>query len=215
MSIQLSSAGNQLPVNSAAGETQAATSASASASSSSESSESSSNSDIRFSSRAQKIQKLNEEFFPNGPASVRITPDFIQRLEEYGFISGDEAKQLGNKVSENPELSGPLGALTTSMDSLAQRLEEQDPDHKLVTILKQADAILENLDGSKPSSLATDIKTVSAELTDYLKTDDAEQLSEEEKEAMEQLQLALKIADRMNPENLSSSKLNSYLAFAN
>jgi len=170
-------------------------------------------SDIKLSSRAHKIQILNEEFFPSGPASVTITPEFIQRLHEYGFISEAEVERLNRGKPEHQRTSGTLGELSTEIESLSDRLKNDQPGDSLIDILTRADAIINNLDGSKPSSLTSNIKMVSAELNSYLGSGDAKQLTDEEKKSMDELSLALTIADKLNPNNISSQKLNSYLSF--
>ncbi|WP_250655118.1 hypothetical protein [Alkalimarinus coralli] len=170
-------------------------------------------SDIKLSSRAHKIQMLNEEFFPGGPASVAITPGFIQRLHEYGFISDTELEKLDVAKSEEQKPSGTLGELSKKIDSLSDRLTSESPDDSLIGILTRADAIINNLDGSKPSPLTGDIKTVSAELNAYMGSSDADKLADAEKKMMDELSLTLKIADKLNPNNASSQKLNSYLSF--
>jgi len=173
-----------------------------------------SDSDIKLSSRAHKVQMLNEEFFPNGPSSVTITSEFIQRLHEYGFITEAEVDKLNSRKPEHQQASGTLGELSKEIGSLSDRLKNDKPGDSLIDILTRADAIINNLDGSKPSSLARNIKMVSAELNSYLGSDDAKQLTDEEKKSVNELSLALTIADKLNPNNISSQKLNSYLSFA-
>lgn len=168
--------------------------------------------DIKLSTRAQKIQKLNEEFFPNGPGSLRITGDFIQRLYDYGFISQSEAENLGGRIADS-ELPKNLENISNNLSIISDRVKLIDSSDSLIDILKRSDAILNNLDGSNPSELAKDISSVNAELANYLNSDDAEKLTDDEKKALDELSVALRIADRMNPANLSTSKLNQYLSF--
>jgi len=170
--------------------------------------------DVKLSSRAHKIQMLNEEFFPSGPSSVSITPDFIQRLYEYGFISESEANNLDSSDTETIGPTGTLGELSADIEAISDRLKNDKPEDSLIDILTRADAIINNLDGSKPSSLTNNIKLVSAELNAYLEGVDAKQLTDQEKKSMNKLSLALTIADKLNPNNISSQKLNSYLSFA-
>ena len=166
--------------------------------------------DISLSSRAQKIQMLNEEFFPGGPSSVTITPDFIQRLHEYGFISESEANDLSSGTTAESESTDTVGALSDEIKRITQGLEA---DSSLIGILNRADDIINNLDGTKPTHLTNNIKLVDVELNAYLNSDEAAQLTETEKQSMEQLSLALTLADKLNPNNLTSPKLNSYLSF--
>ena len=166
---------------------------------------------VAFSDRAQKIQKLNGEFFEGGPRSVKITPEFIQRLQEYGFIDKNQASQLTSSASTiATEDKSSLGQLSSFIDSYNSKLKSADPNDSFIETLNKAKSIINNFDGSKPSTLATDIKTASAELTQYLSVH-ANEISEDNKQQLEELNLALKIADNLKPDNLSSSKVNDYL----
>ena len=81
--------------------------------------------------------------------------------------------------------------------------------------LQKAKSILDNIDGSNPSTMASDIKTVAAELSQYTYSNDAQAMNNDDLNALFQLQLALNIADKLNPENLSSQKVNQYLSVLN
>lgn len=158
---------------------------------------------------AQKIQKLNEEFFKGGPSSVKITPDFIARLQEYGFLDKNQANQLSASAQQTAiEDKSSLGQLSNFIDSFSEKLEKQNPTDSLISTLNKAKSIISNFDGSKPSSLASDIKTVSAELTQYINDNE---IDKDDKEQLEELNLALKIADNLKPDNLSTAKVNNYL----
>jgi len=164
---------------------------------------------IELSDRAQKIQKLNEEFFEGGPSSVKITPEFIARLQEYGFLDKNQANQLSASAQQTAiEDKSSLGQLSNFIDSFSEKLEKQNPTDNLISTLNKAKSIISNFDGSKPSSLASDIKTVSAELTQYINDNE---IDKDDKEQLEELNLALKIADNLKPDNLSTAKVNNYL----
>ena len=167
-----------------------------------------------MSSRAYKVQQLNEEFFPRGPGSLKITPEFIQRLQEYGFITTKEADNLGALQNTASEQTESLDELSSAIEALSERLKQEEGNEDLVGLLARSRAIINNLDGSKPSSLTANIKAVSSELTAYLSSGEVAQLTPQEKESLQELNLALRIADRMNPKNISSAKLSSYLSFA-
>lgn len=171
---------------------------------------------VELSTRAQKIQKLNEEFFPAGPQSVKITPAFIERLTEYGFLSKDEASKLSPSVAASHDSpASTLGELTSFIDRFSDEMNATDPENSLITTLQKAKSIINNFDGSKPSAMANDIKTVTAELTQYSNSTAAQTLNGGDKASLDQLELALKIADKMNPESLSTRKVNDYLSMLN
>lgn len=171
---------------------------------------------VELSSRAQKVQKLNEEFFPAGPQSVKITPAFIERLTEYGFLSKDEASKLSPVAATSDESSTrTLGELTQFIDRFSDEMKAADPENSLITTLQKSKSIINNFDGAKPSSMANDIKTVTAELIQYSNSTAAQSLNRGDQASFDQLELALKIADKLNPESLSSRKVNDYLSVLN
>lgn len=168
-----------------------------------------------LSDRAQKIQKLNEEFFSGGPRSVKITPAFIQRLNEYGFLNDTEASRyLTDQQSLGTAQDDTVGQLSDFIDDFSSKLREESTDNSLVATLEKAKKVLDNL-GNTNSNSALDIKTTSAELTQYLNSEDAKTLSEEDKDHLSQLQMVLGIADKLQPDNLSRSKLNDYVRILN
>ncbi|WP_415884225.1 hypothetical protein [Neptuniibacter sp. QD34_54] len=168
-----------------------------------------------LSNRAQKIQKLNEEFFSGGPRSVKITPAFIQRLNEYGFLNDSEASRyLTDQQSLGTAQDDTVGQLSDFIDDFSSKLREESSENSLVTTLEKAKKVLDNL-GNTNSNSALDIKTTSAELTQYLNSDDAKTLSAEDKDHLSQLQMVLGIADKLQPDNLSRSKLNDYVRILN
>ncbi|WP_415890969.1 hypothetical protein ACMXYV_06665 [Neptuniibacter sp. SY11_33] len=168
-----------------------------------------------LSDRAQKIQKLNEEFFTGGPRSVKITPSFIQRLNEYGFLNDSEASRyLTDQQSLGTAQDDTVGQLSDFIDDFSSKLNEESSENSLVATLEKAKTVLDNL-GNTNSNSALDIKTTSAELTQYLNSDDAKTLSKEDKDHLSQLQMVLGIADTLQPDNLSRSKLNDYVRILN
>jgi hypothetical protein len=175
-------------------------------------------SNVTLSSRAQKVQKLNEEFFSGGPSTVKITAEFIERLYEYGLINADEAKQFGaTSLSTGP--TGALGELSSFAGSLSQKLVEQNPEDSFAVTLQNARSIIEQFDSAQPGALVANIKQTTREINDYLTSDQAQLLSESETQSLKQLSLALSIADRLSPtqfssEKLSSEKINNYLGSA-
>ncbi|WP_415898001.1 hypothetical protein ACMXYX_06705 [Neptuniibacter sp. QD72_48] len=168
-----------------------------------------------LSDRAQKVQKLNEEFFTGGPKSVKITPEFIQRLNEYGFLNDSEASRyLTDQQSLGTAQDDTVGQLSDFIDDFSNKLREESSESSLVATLEKAKKVLDNL-GNTNSNSALDIKTTTAELTQYLNSDDAITLNEEDRDHLSQLQMVLGIADKLQPENLSRSQLNDYVRVLN
>ena len=104
-----------------------------------------------------------------------------------------------------------MGELETFIETFKQDLEEKHPSSTLIETLNKAQSVLKNIDGSSPSSMAQDIKTTAAELSNFLSSDDINLFSDEQTDQLKQLNFALKIADAIAPEQLSSARVNQYL----
>lgn len=168
---------------------------------------------IEISTRAQKIQKLNEEFFPSGPQSVEITSAFIERLHEYGLISEDDANRLSPLAkSADDQTTGAVGELLLFIDDFSERLKTSDPEDSLIATLQKGKSLLENLDILNPADITADIKTVISELTEYSNSEDSQALATDDQEALQKLTLALQIADTLNSGGMGSQKIGSYLS---
>ncbi len=180
------------------------------------------NDSIELSARAKKIQKLNEEFFPAGPKSVKITSAFIQRLQEYGFLSAEEADKFNpTKKSAIEQPASTVGELSLFIDDLSARLKKDAPESGLINLLQKAKSVINNLDGSNPTGADIDVGAVVAELKRYTYSEGkysenassgkAEALDYNDKASLRQLSIALQVADKLNPSSNASQKINAYL----
>jgi len=167
---------------------------------------------VELSSRAQKIQKLGEEFFPSGPKSIQITEAFITRLQEYGLISEGEANRLTTTTQDKSKPS-QLTELTQFTERLSEQLKKSNPEHSLINTLEQAKSVIDQLDVAQPSAI--NIKSVIAELSLYRHSVEAQSLSDADRSSLSQLEASLTIADKLSPENTSSQKINHYLKIFN
>lgn len=171
---------------------------------------------VELSSRAQHLQKLKEEFFPAGYKSIQITPTFIERLHDYGFLSAAEAEKLSPSVSSSSSNSNTdtvqISELSQSMDKLSDRLKTEAPNNDLITILQKADTILDNLDAPLSTTQYTNTKSVIAELAEYTNREESPLLSDTEKATLHNLEITLRIAEKLNQSDNVSSQINSYLS---
>jgi ATP-dependent Lon protease len=105
-------------------------------------------SEVQISTRAQKLQKLEQEFFPGGYLSLEITPEFVQRLQDYGFISAAQAENLPEslKVGEGSADTSQLGKVMDHAESLMDKLEGQEQHAGLIEAMKSAQTELEKAD---------------------------------------------------------------------
>ena len=169
---------------------------------------------VELSSRAQKLQKLNEDFFPGGYQTIKITSDFIGRLQEYGFLSQEEAEQLTPKkeATTGQQESVDLNELSNFIGQFKDKLEKEDPDNGLIATLQKADHIINNFD---TQTMKSDIKNVINDLKEYSSSEKAENLSAVEKDFLSKLEITLQVADKLTLERNASPKINEYLSVLN
>ncbi|PCJ32949.1 MAG: hypothetical protein COA90_01580 [Gammaproteobacteria bacterium] len=166
---------------------------------------------VDISTRAQKIQQLNEEFFSNGIKSFKVTQDFIARLEEYEFITAEEATSLGTyAVSNNSNDDSTVSNLSSFINSFTADIKEEDPNNSIIGILQQAQTVLDNFNAPSQSSLKINIPQISSQLQSYI--DSSEQLSDTDSNNLNQLVLALNAANILTPGTNTTTQIDSYLA---
>lgn len=168
---------------------------------------------VAISSRAQNIQKLNEEFFAQGFASFSITTDFVTRLEEYGLVTAEEASELISRVggSENEVESANSPTINEFIDFIndySASLENDDPQHSLIDILQQAKEALENLSGN---SKTINISSVTGQLQSYIDTH-SDEIKDTDKKTFEQIVSALELADILTPSKNVTKQVENYLS---
>ena len=166
---------------------------------------------INISTRAENIQKLNEEFFTGNPLDFRITQDFILRLEEFGLITADDAGRLAARSTPSDSANGSaVSEVSNFIDSYSASVKEIDPNHSLVGVLQDAKTVLDNFNNPTKSSLNINIPQVTEKLQNYV---DAakENMSEPDLQDFEQLILVLDIAHVLTPGTNTTSQIDSYL----
>ncbi len=166
---------------------------------------------VEISTRAQKIQKLNEEFFAAGPRAFKVTAEFIDRLQEYGLLSASAAKQLGGNTGANGEGAETVVELSLFIDSFVASVKQVAPDSTLIELLQQAQTVLDNFNNPTAESLAINIPVVTQQLKDYSDTS-TDTLPEADRQSLKQLLLVLGAADVLNPGTNTTAEIDQYLA---
>jgi len=171
---------------------------------------------IQISTRAQNIQKLHEEFFPSGPKSIRITPDFVSRLYEYELISASEAESLSpaTETNDSSETTSSVAELSEFTQRFGDVLEQSEPGDSLIATLDKAHSIIDAWQRDDPASM-TEVQQVIADLTAFNASPEFDSLDHEDQKSMLELELAMSIAKKLNPENNVSQEINSYLDILN
>ncbi len=170
---------------------------------------------VKLSSRASKIQKIAEEFFSGGGLSMEDIPKYIQRLQSDGFLTGQEVENLGyTKSAEQEALSEQTTKLLDFIGEFKNKVAAKDPEDSLINTLDKAKKVIENLDKSKDSSLAADVKTSLVELDTYLKSDKAEQWNEQEIKSLTDVKNILSVTNQLHFSQTDSKAANRYLLFS-
>lgn len=199
-----------LPASSSDSEVEAADGQSNTASSNLESNEVE---PVNISTRAQKIKQLNEDFFSSGSRSFKVTTEFIDRLKEYGFLSAGEADKLTANTNLNKTEDGDtktIAELSKFIDSYVQSIKNVAPESPLLEVFGQAKTILDNLNNPTEASLAIDTHQLIEQLKNYNQTS-TEALPKADQQSLNELVLALSLANVLNPGKTTSSEINRYL----
>jgi hypothetical protein len=167
-----------------------------------------------ISTRAEKLQKLSKEFFPSGPQSLKITPQFIQRLQEYGFISVSQAEKLSPqlKLSETESTTKTVAQLEVFTNSLSDKLKKLSPESSLIGLLKESQSVLESFDKTLASTQQTNHKNLISKLSKFAETSDTSILSQSDKNGLKTLAITISLADKLGPTQSSTKEINQYLS---
>jgi hypothetical protein len=168
----------------------------------------------KFSSRAEKFSQLNKEFDIKA-GNFKITDKFINRLNEMDLLTDSQASKLRNGLDTETKSTDSLNRLDSKINALTKRIKEETGVESLISILNKSQDILKNLDGSKSKSFPIDPATAGAELDHFLKSDKASILTNDEKNSVKDLQVALAIADKLNPEQRTSAEIGKYMEILN
>lgn len=170
---------------------------------------------VEISTRGQKIQKLNEEFFSGDPSTFEVTSELINRLEEYELITTGEAESIRGLSSFSDSSSNTADSSVTELlafiESFMDAAKRDDPDNSIVDVMQQAQTVLDNFNDPTESSLAINIPQVKTQLQEYIASSSA-QLSDSDQVSLNQLVSALTIAKALTPGTNTTAEINQYLA---
>lgn len=164
-----------------------------------------------FSNRGEKFAQLNKEFDITG-SDFKITNQFLSRLSELGIITESEASKLTSGLNTTTGSTDTVAGLKGAIDAISSRVKDEDGVSSLLSLLDNSKQILDNLDGSKSKTFPVDPATAAAELESFLKSDDANILTDKEKESLKDVQTALNIADKLSPEQRTSAEVSKYMS---
>lgn len=167
-----------------------------------------------FSSRAERLAALNEEFTITGP-DFEVNAAFISRLQEFEFISPGEAERLlGQSEAAEPTIkdAGPQAIIDLQQD--LEALAGLVPaDGNLALLLNETSEALTDLKASSPLANAPQYKALQQRLEQSLASDtDAAVLSDADRYRMTQAMDVMLIASRLAPGSETNAGIRSYLA---
>lgn len=161
-----------------------------------------------FSTRAERLAALNEEFNIMGP-DFKLSTTFIQRLHELDFIDESEAEQLIGRMPDAPAVGTDSGTAVQSLQaSLAELAEEKGSESSLFDLLNQAADALGNLSAKSRA----DLEGLTQQLEQALS--DQADLGEADAALLGQARDVMMIASRLAPGSGVNAAIESYLAHA-
>lgn len=168
-----------------------------------------------FSSRAERLAALNEEFTITGP-DFEVSAAFISRLQEFEFISPDEAERLlgQSEATAEPTIkdAGPQAIIDLQQD-LEALAGTVPADGNLALLLNETSEALNDLKASSPLANAPQYKALQQRLEQSLASDtDAAALSDADRYRMTQAMDVMLIASRLAPGSETNAGIRSYLA---
>lgn len=164
------------------------------------------NDEPEFSTRAERLAALNEEFNIMG-SDFRVSTAFIQRLHELDFIDDSEAEQLIGRMPDSAAGSADTGTAIQSLQaSLMSLAEEEGSESSLFDLLsRSADAL-----GTLPQQNRSDLEGLTQQLDQVLS--DPSDLSESVSGVLGQARDALMIGSRLAPGAGANAAIESYLS---
>ena len=166
---------------------------------------------VSISPRAEKIQKLNDEFFPSGPSSVKITPDFIQRLNEYELISDADSQKFLNQLDSKPSgTTNTLGQISSFIEIFQEELTTLDKEHPLLATLSEAKSIVDDMASGHASYSSEEIGSVMNTLKAFQESEEGQVLSKEHQDALQEVQDILAIIQKFNSGQSSNDATKQY-----
>ncbi len=166
---------------------------------------------VKISTRAEKIQKLNEEFFAAGPRAFQVTPEFINRLEEYGLITANEADKLGGNAIRSTQGAKTVAELSVFIEGFIESVKQVAPSSPLIETLQQAQTVLDNFNTPTAQSLAINIPEITLQIKQYNESE-TDQLPEADQESFNQLLLVLGAANVLTPGKNTTAEIEQYIA---
>ncbi|MBB6520716.1 hypothetical protein [Pseudoteredinibacter isoporae] len=173
----------------------------------------------QISSRALHLQKLAEEFYPGGPSQIKITPEFVQRLKDYGLISNNQYNNMPQHLRESSGTEGPEGendtvsSLTQKAETLIDKLQNDPSKTDLMASVKEAYEHIKSIDADKLTAPDNELKSSALKLSQQFK-DQTHSLEPQDARTIKNMIVSLSLANTLSlGKNGSTSTYQSFNAY--
>ena len=164
--------------------------------------------------RAQKIETMAKDFFSKGDFSAADLPKLIQRLHQDGILSDSQLNRLSEGGFDLPQVKGQPDDLKSFIEDKRKELtaegEVEGMSAVLVSLLNDADSVLNQMDNAQGKEVSQKATRVSAQLNVYLQSD--AQMSVSDREQWQGLKSTMQLASSMGENQQAVGMVNSYLS---
>lgn len=167
-----------------------------------------------ISTRAQKLQKLAEEFFPGGPGELKITANFVARLKEYELISQSQFDSMPSNLTSGDKVedSDTTSKISKKIDEVLEKLRDASESSHLFTALAEGKDQLSSIENSKNDTGHGSYKISAQKIAVQLESNSSDVLNSSDKKAIQEMIVTLSLADTFASSKNGSEKLNNYLS---
>lgn len=166
----------------------------------------------RFSSRAARLARLNQEFDLADP-EFHISESFLTRMTQLALLRHDEAQvlitRLPQPVDAEPRTES-LSIMEAFLEQLANALSTQPERAPLTKVLRDTRTILDHMEVSQSRAHDAEIGTTLAAFGLHFSAENAPVIPPHHHQTLEDVRTAMVVAYKLNPVSHNSDQLNAY-----
>jgi len=171
-----------------------------------------------LSSRSQKLNALSNEFFSKENFTQIDTSKFVERVHEYGLMTGIEYEQLTSSSLYQSVKDYNIEEEYTLVDHLENIDVKVDgsPEADTISIgVNKAITVLSDVEAAKLSpTFKQDVNIAITQLSYLSDSELYGVLDSKEQQTIQSSATALSLIDRLSPQRISNPYVNRYLDFA-
>lgn len=166
----------------------------------------------RFSSRAARLARLNQEFDLADP-EFHISESFLTRMSQLALLRQDEAQVLIERLPQPADAeprTESLSIMEAFLEQLANVLSTQPTRAALVKVLRDTRTILDHMEVSQSRAHDAEIGTTLAALGLHFTGESSPSIPAHHEQTLEDIRTAMVVAYKLNPVSHNSDQLNAY-----